>query len=49
MDNELVKKLADAIQDKGRKSGSGEALFLDRLNLELTIIRILEAHYGQTT
>ena len=39
----LVTRVADAIQVRGRKAGSGEPLFFDRFNLERVIREAIEA------
>ncbi len=39
---EIITKLADAIQERGRKASSGEPLYFDRHNLERVIQETLE-------
>ena len=46
---DLIKRLADAIQERGRKAGSGEALFFDRFNLERVIREVIESCRDMTT
>ena len=37
-DDPAIARIADAIQERGRKSASGEPLFFDRCNLEAMIL-----------